>query len=290
MEFGGVIFARMKSRHGSNIEEVFMTRYPVITVLAIVALNIIPIYSQVVASEKVQVTPLSVRESLVANASAADLEKSGDESRAAKAYFDAHDYYEAAIRKNPDSAELYNKLGITELMSARLVDARKNFDRAVKLNPRYAEAYNNLGVVEYVQRRYSKATKDYEKAIRFGPGDASYFSNLGTAYFSRKNWSKASKAYAQAVSLDPDVFNRVSHIGVAGQISSPEDQAHFAYLLAKLYAKDGLTDRSLECLRRAMEEGYKNVDAVYKDAEFTALRKDPRFAQLMASRPVAISE
>lgn len=269
-----------------------MTRYPVITVLAIVALNIIPIYSQVIASEKVQVRPLSIRDRapIVANASATDLEKSGDESRAAKAYFDAHDYYDAAIRKKPDSAELYNKLGITELMSARLVDARKNFDHAVKLNPRYAEAYNNLGVVEYVQRRYGKATKDYEKAIRFEPNDASYFSNMGTAYFSRKKWDKATKAYARAVNLDPDVFSRVSHVGVAGQISSPEDQAHFAYLLAKLYAKDGLTDRSLECLRRAMEEGYKNVDAVYKDDEFSALRKDPRFAQLMASRPVAISE
>jgi tetratricopeptide (TPR) repeat protein len=282
----------MNSSHGSIIEEVCMTRHPVIAVVAIVALNIIPIYSQVVASEKVQVRPLSIREgeSIVAGASATDLEKSGDESRAAKAYFDAHDYYEAALRKNAGSAELYNKLGITDLMSARLVEARKNFDHAVKLNPHYAEAYNNLGVVEYVQRRYSKATKDYEKAIRYGPDDASYFSNLGTAYFSRKKWDKATKAYARAVSLDPNVFSRASHVGVEGQISSPEDQAHFAYLLAKLYAKDGFTDRSLECLRRAMEEGYKNVDEVYKDVEFTALRKDPRFAQLMASRPVAISE
>ncbi|HEY1801216.1 MAG TPA: tetratricopeptide repeat protein [Terriglobales bacterium] len=269
-----------------------MTRYPVVTVLAIVVLNIIPIYSQVIAAEKVQAAPLSVRgrESVVANTSAAALETSGDESRAAKAYFDAHDYYEAAIRKNPDNAELYNKLGITELLSARLGDARKNFDRAVKLNPGYAEAYNNLGVVEYVQRRYGKATKEYEKAIRFSPDDASYFSNLGTAYFSRKKWDKATKAYARAVHLDPDVFSQVSHVGVAGQISSPGDQAHFSYLLAKLYAKDGLTDRSLECLRRAMEEGYKNVDEVYKDAEFASLRKDPRFTQLMASRPVAISE
>jgi len=282
----------MKYRHGSTFEEICMTRHPVITVLAIVALNIIPIYSQVVASEKVQVRPLSVRdhEPISADASAADLEKSGDELRAAKAYFDAQDCYEAAIRKNPDSAELYNKLGITDLMAARLEGARQNFDRAVKLNPRYAEAYNNLGVVEYVQKRYGKATKDYDKAIRFDPNDASYFSNLGTAYFSRKKWTKATQAYEHALSLDPDVFSYASHVGIAGQISSPADQAHFSYLLAKLYAKDGLTDRSLQYLRRAMEEGYKDVNEVYKDTEFATLRKDPRFAQLMASRPVAISE
>ena len=38
-----------------------------------------------------------------------------------------------------------------------------------------------------------------------------------------------------------------------------------------------------------MEEGYKDIDNVYKDKEFTALRKDPRFEQLMASRPTAIA-
>jgi tetratricopeptide (TPR) repeat protein len=282
----------MKSRHGSTIEEICMTRHPVITVLAIVVLNIIPIYSQVVASEHVQQRSLSVRDQspISSNDSAADLEKSGDELRAAKAYFDAQDCYEAAIRKNPRSAELYNKLGITELMATHFEDARKNFDRAIKLDPRYAEAYNNLGVVEYVQRRYSKATKEYEKAIRSSPNDASYFSNLGTAYFSRKKWAKATKAYEHALSLDPNVFSHASQVGIAGQISSPADQARFSYLLAKLYAKDGLTDRSLQCLRRAMEEGYKDVNEVYKDAEFATLRKDPRFAQLMASRPVVIPE
>jgi hypothetical protein len=92
------------------------------------------------------------------------------------------------------------------------------------------------------------------------------------------------------VSLDPDVFERISHAGIAGQISSPEDRAHFSYVLAKLYAKTGSTERSLECLRRAMEDGYKNINEVYKDEEFAQLRKDPRFFQLMTSRPVAIQE
>ena len=145
-------------------------------------------------------------------------------------------------------------------------------------------------MLEYVHRRYGKAIKQYEKAIVCDPNDASYYSNLGTAYFSKKQWEKSMKAYSRAVSLDPDVFERISHAGIAGQISSPEDQAHFSYVLAKLYAKNGFNDRSLECLRRALEDGYKNMNAVYKDTEFTELRKDPRFAALMASHPVSISE
>jgi hypothetical protein len=39
-----------------------------------------------------------------------------------------------------------------------------------------------------------------------------------------------------------------------------------------------------------MEEGYKEIGNVYKDAEFSALRKDPRFAELMSSKPTAISD
>jgi len=46
----------------------------------------------------------------------------------------------------------------------------------------------------------------------------------------------------------------------------------------------------LQCLRKAMEQGYKDINMVYKDAEFSVLRKDPRFAELMATKPPAIPE
>jgi len=226
---------------------------------------------------------------ITANMSASDLENRADQLRAAKEYVDAYDFYRAALAKNPNSAVLYNKLGVNELMSLHLRQAKSDFERAVHLNRQFASAYNNLGVLEYALKKYREAIKDYDKAIRLDE-NATYYSNLGAAYFSKKNFPKATEAYSKAVEIDPDVFNNSSRAGISGQIASPEDRAHFSYVLAELYAKQGFADRSLECLRRALEEGYKHADDAYSDAAFAQLRNDPRFVALMSKRPPSISD
>ena len=50
------------------------------------------------------------------------------------------------------------------------------------------------------------------------------------------------------------------------------------------------SDHALQYLRRALEEGYPGINDVYKDSDFEGLRKDTRFAQLMAAKPTAIPE
>lgn len=224
-----------------------------------------------------------------ATASADELVDRADVLHAQKQYLDAIDYYRAAIKKD-NAAATWNKLGITYLQTNDLQQAHKCFDKSSKLDKTYPDAKNNLGVIYYMRKKYSKAIKYYKQAIALRDGAASFHSNLGTAYFSKKEISRAMAEYQRALQLDPAVFDHQSAAGVAAQLSSPEDRAHYSYVLAKMYAQSGNFDRSLNYLRKAMEDGYKGIDDVYKDQEFAGLRKDPRFNELMVSKPVAIPQ
>ncbi len=242
-------------------------------------------------SEQLAVAPLPMHrvEPPAPGAAPDELEKRGDELRVEKNFLDAVDFYAAALKSDKSSASLLNKIGICHLMTQRYKEAKKSFERAIKADRQYADAYNNLGVIYYQAKSYGGAIHQYEKAIAIRSDAASYYSNLGAAYFGKRQFEKAVLNYSKAVQLDPDVFERSSHAGVMAQLPSPEDRAHYDYVLAKLYARSGVPERSLHYLKRAMEEGYKDINNVYRDDEFSSLRKDPRFGELMGAKTLAIS-
>jgi tetratricopeptide (TPR) repeat protein len=218
------------------------------------------------------------------------LEKQGDVLRGQKLFLDALDYYRAVLDKEPKNPVVHNKTGIVLLQMQRLTDARKEFERAIKYDKQYADAYNNLGVVYYALKKSGKAIPQYRKALAIREDVASFHNNLAASYFVQKEFDKATAEYGRALELDPTLFERTSQTGITLQLSSPEDSAHYDYVIAKMFAKLGLPTRSLEYLRKAMEEGYKDINNVYKDDEFLTLRKDPRFTELMTAKPPAIPE
>ncbi len=232
------------------------------------------------------VTPL--QQVSLTQATPQELEDRGDLLRDQKNYLDAIDYYQAAFKKAP-TALLQNKIGMTYLSMGNLDKAEKVLKKATKSDKKYAEAYNNLGVVFYLKKKFGPAEKNYKKALAIRES-ASFHSNLGTVYMERKKYEEGMAEYAKAYQLDPTVFERSSRNGVSARMQSPEDRARFFYIMAKLYASNGDLDHSLEYLKKSLEDGYPEIDKVYKDAEFATLRKDQRFTALMAQRPAAIPQ
>jgi tetratricopeptide (TPR) repeat protein len=278
---------------GQNREVSPMRKIEVSVLLGILLLSLIPTLVAAQEGQTVPITPPPTRkiEAPPANASPGELEERGDQLRGEKAYLDALDYYQAAIKKMPKSAGtsvVWNKAGMAQIQMARFEDAKSSFQKAIKLDKTNGKALNNLGSVYYRNKKYGRAAKYFRKALEIEPGTASFHSNLGSAYMGMKKIEKAMPEYERALELDPDVFERRSSVGIIAQMS-PEDRAHYSYVLAKMYAQQGQFDRSLLYLRRAIEEGYKDVNNAMQDAEFAQLRKDPRFNELMTiQRPNSI--
>ena len=257
--------------------------------LILPAVLAVPLHSQSLEQFEVGPPPLHRAQPPAPGATPKDLESRGDELQAMKNYLDAIDYYQAAFGKDPHNAVLMNKIGMCQLLLGRYRGARKSFDHSIRLDKKYANAYANLAVVFYKEENYGKSIRYYDRAILLDPDEAVFYNNRAASLFARKQYQKAMVDYAKALQLDPDIFERTSHgAGVQARLPSPQDRAHYDYVLAKLYARNGSPDRSLHYLKKAMEEGYKDINNVYKDDEFSALRKDPRFAELMASKPIAI--
>jgi tetratricopeptide (TPR) repeat protein len=260
---------------------------PSLASLAALFLVAVPAFPQNVQAT----TPAPAAQQLSAipdgSASAADLEKQGDQLRADKRYLDSIDFYNVALRKQP-TALLWNKEGMSYLLLQRSDKAAKCFDQAIKADKHAPEGYNNRGYVEQMEHKYDKAIKYYAKAIKLRPDDAVFYYNMGSSYFGKHDYKTAAQDYKTAFNLDPDIFVRVSRIGVMAQATSPEDRAAYSFMVAKMYAKAGDVDHSLEYLRKAMENGYKHIQDVYTDSEFATLRTDKRFEELMAQKPQAI--
>lgn len=210
-----------------------------------------------------------------------ELDKAADEARNQKDYAQAIEYLQAAIRREPKNEMLYNKLGMAEWKRGDNRSARAEFLRATKLNSKYADAFNNIGALDYTQKNTRSAVKYFKKAVSLDESRATFHVNLGAAWFAQNKVDRALTEYTRALELDPQVLVNSMLAGVAAQIASPEERARYAYMLAKIYARRGDVEDCLRCLRKAKEEGYRELANVYKDQEFASLRNDVRLSEVV---------
>jgi tetratricopeptide (TPR) repeat protein len=209
-------------------------------------------------------------------------EKRGDIFMAEKRYREAAEMYG---ENSKGSAILLNKTGIAYHQMLELDVAQRYYRLALRVDPKYPEAINNLGTVFYAKKSYRRAVNQYKKALRLNDQSASMWSNLGTGYFARKEYPRAAEAFQKAMMLDPNVFETRNTQGVLLQDRSVEEFAKFHYYLAETYAKEGMNDRALQYIRKALEEGYKEKKKMQEDPAFAAMRDLPEFKELMALEP-----
>jgi tetratricopeptide (TPR) repeat protein len=223
-------------------------------------------------------------ENAAPNASLSPREKDELQARifmAKKQYPDAVQVYTKLCQEYPKDPAYLNYLGIAQLQQGRMDDARKSFDRATKVNKRFSDAYNNLGATYYAEKQYKRAISQYQRSLSLRPDVASVYTNIGYAYFAQKQLPKAMEAFHKALELDPHVFEETGRAGSILSYRSVTDRGLFNFMLAKNYAQSGDAPNCMVYLRRAADEGYKEVGKARTDPDFAKVIDDPNLKALL---------
>src|SRR6266853_5574694 len=213
-------------------------------------------------------------------------EELADILMARKEYREAAFSYKKLADQNPSNPVYWNKLGIALHQQSELSGALKFYQQAVKVNPQYADAQNNIGTIWYQRKKYGKAIRAYQHAIKIRNDMAVLYSNLAYAYFGDKKYEQAIGSFRQALALDPQLFeHNSSRNGSLLQDRSVGDRGRFYFLLAKSFAEAGNLERCVIYLRKAKDEGYKEMSTVKSDPSFAAILKDPAIQEVLAPKP-----
>ncbi|HEY0796150.1 MAG TPA: tetratricopeptide repeat protein [Acidisarcina sp.] len=195
-------------------------------------------------------------------------------------YLDAVSAYQAIAGNSPI---IWNKLGIAYQHLFNIQAARGCYEHSLSLDPRYPEALNNFGTVLYAERNYSGAARYYNRALKLSPHSAAIYANLGTAHFAKGDYKRGAKAYREAFHIDPGVFDEESSNKIQ-EPGSREARAMLSFHLAKFYAGARMNDRALQCLRDALDNGFRDKKRLMADEELAELRETQGFRQLLSDQ------
>ena len=142
---------------------------------------------------------------------------------------------------------------------------------------------NNLGTIFVSMKQFRAAEKAYRKALKIDPKSALVHKNLGTALLAEHKYKKGWQEYQAALAIDATIFEHNNTVRIENP-ASVQDRGAMNYYMAKGCVRAGQTERAIEYLRMAMNEGFTNPKKVAADNEFAALRDVPAFQQLLATQ------
>jgi tetratricopeptide (TPR) repeat protein len=207
-------------------------------------------------------------------------EELGDLHMARRRYQAAIQAYHQVPHMTP---VIWNKLGMANQQMFVLEEAKKDYQTALKMDPKNPDVLNNLGTVYYSLKEYGSAERFYRKALKINPKSALVYKNLGTALLAANKFKKGWDCYQAALAIDPEIFERSYQYRI-GEPTPAQKRGAMNFYLAKSYVRVGMTDRAVDYLRMAIDEGFTDRKRVLADKEFASLHGVSAFEQLISEQ------
>ena len=209
-----------------------------------------------------------------------------------------------ALELAPHLAECHASRGFAASLSKRYEEAEREFKTALALDPRLFEAKYFYGRVSMAQGRVEEALHLWEEACEIRPEDyavplllTGQYHGLGReaeALDAARRGVEAAEVYMKVNSEDP----RPLYLGAGGLILMGQrekglqwaarargmdpDDCSILYNLSCVYSVAGEADTALDCLDRAVRNGFTGRGWIDHDADLDSIRHTERFKAILA--------
>ena len=209
-----------------------------------------------------------------------------------------------AVARDLHCAQANASLGLAQFLSRNYESAREAFEMALSRDTELFEAYYFYGRSCFAQGQYEKAASLFAQASRTNPADYQApslrglcFRALGRADEARDAFQDCIEKVEDHLQLHPDDVRAV-YMGSGALVGvnetdralewadralamDPEESA-VIYNVACTYALLGQTQRAIDCLQKALRQGFGHKEWMEHDPDLESLRDHARFKVLIS--------
>src|SRR6266849_5637761 len=209
-----------------------------------------------------------------------------------------------ALELDPELADAHVARGVAVSLSKRYDEARKEFETAIRLNPKLFEAYYFFARACFAEGKLQEAAQFFEQASKVNPEDYQAPTLVGGVYTGMGRIAEAEASYRRGLriiekhlELHPDDA-RALYLGASclcqlGERGRSLDWAKRAlevdpedpgvlYNVACVYALQGQLEGAVDCLEKAVRNGFAQKAWIEHDADLQSVRGHPRIQGLLA--------
>lgn len=107
-------------------------------------------------------------------------------------------------KSSPDSARVYEVLGIAFQKTGEFELAEENFRKALRIDSSYTRGRSNFAAFLFSQQRFKEACEEYEKVVDdvYYENRSLAFLNYGQCSIQLERWDEAEEAFKRALGLE----------------------------------------------------------------------------------------
>lgn len=204
-----------------------------------------------------------------------------------------------AVELDPQSPVAHASLGLAEYLNRNYEAAHAEFETALGLSTELFEAYYFYGRSCFAQGQFEKAAALFGKASEVDPDDFQSVSLRGLCFRALGRTAEAHEAFHECLQrverrlqLNPDdvraVYMKSGSLCGLGEtalamewadraLAMDPEEPSVLYNVACDYALLGATDKAIDCLAKALDQGFGHTEWIEHDPDLESVRNHPRY-------------